>query len=100
MKIDTDTSAETVTYYSIFDRTLADIDDPDLAGDLGRLAASLDYLNYLARAHLPRLPRKRSEIAALKPNGRRRHPGLRLRQRAPGLLSHYPRGRAPGPPLR
>jgi hypothetical protein len=48
MKIEADTSAARVTHYSIFDRTPADIDDPDLAGDLDHLAASLDYLDYLA----------------------------------------------------
>ena len=48
MKIEADTSAASVTHYSIFDRTQADIDDPDLAGDLDHLAASLDYLDYLA----------------------------------------------------
>ncbi len=46
--VEADTSAARVTHYSIFDRTPADIDDPDLAGDLDHLAASLDYLDYLA----------------------------------------------------
>jgi len=50
MKIEADTSAATVAHYSIFDQTPADIDDPDLAGDLDHLAASLDYLDYLASA--------------------------------------------------
>jgi len=48
MKVEADTSAARVTHCSIFDRTPADIDDPDLAGDLDHLAASLDYLDYLA----------------------------------------------------
>jgi len=48
MKTEADTSAARVAHYSIFDRSLADIDDPDLAGDLDRLGASLDYLNCLA----------------------------------------------------
>jgi hypothetical protein len=50
MKIEADTSAARVTRYSTFDHTAADIDDPDLAGDLDHLAASLDYLDYLASA--------------------------------------------------
>jgi hypothetical protein len=50
MKIETDMSAARVTHYSIFDRTPADIDNPDPAGDLDHLAASLDYLDYLANA--------------------------------------------------
>ena len=50
MKIEADTRAAKVTHYSIFDRTPADIDNPDLAGDLDHLAASLDYLDYLASA--------------------------------------------------
>jgi hypothetical protein len=50
MKIEADTSAARVTHYSIFDRTPADINDPDLTGDLDHLAASLDYLDYLASA--------------------------------------------------
>jgi hypothetical protein len=50
MKIEADTSAARVTHYSIFDCTPADIDDPDLAGNLDHLAASLDYLDYLANA--------------------------------------------------
>jgi hypothetical protein len=51
MKIEADTSPARVTHYSTFDRTPADIDfDPDLAGDLDHLAASLDYLDYLASA--------------------------------------------------
>jgi hypothetical protein len=49
MKIEADTAAR-VTHYSIFDRTPADIDDPDLAGDLDHLAASLDYLDCFASA--------------------------------------------------
>jgi hypothetical protein len=60
MKIDADTSAAKVTQYSIFDRTPADIDNPDLAGDLDHLVASLDYLDYLASA----------QQAAPKPDGR------------------------------
>ena len=55
MNIEADTSAARVRHYSIFDRTPADIDDPDLAGDLDHLAASLDYLDYLASAQ-PELP--------------------------------------------
>ena len=50
MKIEADTSAAKVTHYSTFDRTPADIDDPDLAGDLDHLATSLDYLDHLASA--------------------------------------------------
>jgi hypothetical protein len=50
MKIEADTSAAMVTHYSIFDRTPAEFDDPDLAGDLNHLAASLDYLDCLASA--------------------------------------------------
>src|SRR5260370_14321755 len=56
MKIEADTSAASVTHYSIFDRTQADIDDPDLAGDLDHLAAILDYLDYLASQRLSRRP--------------------------------------------
>ena len=48
MKNEAATSAAKVTHYSIFDRTPADIDNPDLAGDLDHLAASLDYLDHLA----------------------------------------------------
>jgi len=48
MKIEADTSAARVTHYSIFEHTPADMDDPDLAGDLDHLAASLDYLDDLA----------------------------------------------------
>jgi len=47
MKIEADMSALRVTHYSIFDRTPADIEGPDLA-DLDHLAASLDYLDHLA----------------------------------------------------
>jgi hypothetical protein len=50
MKIEADTSAAGVTHYSFFDRTAADIEDPDLVGDLDHLAASLDYLDDLANA--------------------------------------------------
>jgi hypothetical protein len=50
MKIEADMSPARVTHYSIFDRTPADIHDPDLAGDLDHLAASLDYLDHLASA--------------------------------------------------
>jgi len=50
MKIEADTSAARVMHDSIFDRTPADIDDPGLVGDLDHLAASLDYLDYLASA--------------------------------------------------
>jgi len=60
MTIEADTSAAKVMHYSIFDRTPADIDNPDLAGDLDHLAASLDYLDCLASA----------QQAAPKPNGR------------------------------
>src|SRR5260370_32941657 len=47
-KIEAATSAARVTHYSIFDRTPADIDDPDLAADPDHLAASLASLDYLA----------------------------------------------------
>jgi len=60
MKIEADTSAAKGTHYSIFDRTPADIDNADLAGDLDHLAASLNYLDYLASA----------QQGAPKPNGR------------------------------
>jgi hypothetical protein len=50
MKIEADTSAARATHYSVFDRTPAGIDDPDLAGDLDHLAASLDYLDCHASA--------------------------------------------------
>jgi hypothetical protein len=56
MKIGADTSAARMTLYSIFDRTPADIDDPDLTGDLDDLAASLDYLDYLASAQQQLFP--------------------------------------------
>jgi len=48
MKIEAEAGAARVTHYSIFDRTAADIGDPDLVGDLNHLAASLDYLDHLA----------------------------------------------------
>ena len=60
MKIEAEAGAARVTHYSIFDRTAADIGDPDLVGDLNHLAASLDYLDYLASA----------QQAAPKPDGR------------------------------
>ena len=60
MKVEADTSAAKVTHYSIFDRTPADTDNADLAGDLDHLAASLDYLDYLAA----------TRQAAPKPNGK------------------------------
>ena len=50
MNIEAETSAARMALYSIFDRTPADIDDPDLTGDLDHLTASLDYLDYLASA--------------------------------------------------
>jgi len=48
MKIEAEAGAARVTHYSNFDRTAADIDDPDPVGDLNHLAASLDYLDHLA----------------------------------------------------